>query len=288
MGGGFSNIGFKKGDKGTEYSEAQAAKDKKEWNDRCKEAFDKFKQFMIKPRVLTIPFVKNTDLLSFTLSNLAGHGAFVCLALSYLESDFMSLRVYAASGISLSIIFQYYREKPLWIPIRWNALFLTINAIMIMLLLKDENAAKQIPEEQKQIYERVFQSKGMKPVDFLHLMSRARRVCLAKGQKIVVEGEIHDHIHLVQSGSFKVTQSHHAGVDESEPNIYDVVGDVQANQFVGEMAFLRYVSKAKGMKKSYDLVGTSINVITEYAVLPYASGAGLANGTGSQIGRAHV
>jgi len=42
-------------------------------------------------------------------------------------------------GISLSIIFQYYREKPLWIPIKWNGLFMLINAMMILLLLKVEN-----------------------------------------------------------------------------------------------------------------------------------------------------
>ena len=39
-------------------------------------------------------------------------------------------------GISLSIIFQYYRERPLWIPIKWNALFLLINTVMAMIILK--------------------------------------------------------------------------------------------------------------------------------------------------------
>lgn len=73
---------------------------------------------------------------NYNLSDLCGHGSFVCLALSYLESDFLSLRMYAMSGITLSILFQYYREKPLWIPIRWNSLFLLINAVMIGYLVK--------------------------------------------------------------------------------------------------------------------------------------------------------
>jgi len=34
------------------------------------------------------------------LSNIAGHGAFVFLAVSYLDSDFLQLRLYAMSGIS--------------------------------------------------------------------------------------------------------------------------------------------------------------------------------------------
>ena len=102
---------------------------------------------------------------------MAGHGSFFFLALSYLENDFLNLRLFALSGqissviififititsiiifflslywnlyvlclytgISLSIIFQYYRERPLWIPIKWNALFLLINTVMAMFILK--------------------------------------------------------------------------------------------------------------------------------------------------------
>ena len=95
-----------------------------------------------------------------SISEMAGHGSFFFLALSYLENDFLNLRLYALSGkipsaifiqtlchnckfvprtftgISLSIIFQYYRERPLWIPIKWNALFLLINTVMAMFILK--------------------------------------------------------------------------------------------------------------------------------------------------------
>ena len=80
--------------------------------------------------------------LSYKLSNVAGHGAFVFLAVSYLDSDFLQLRLYAMSGISLSIIFQYYRDKPVWIPIRWNVLFLLINVAMIALLLRDDKGER--------------------------------------------------------------------------------------------------------------------------------------------------
>jgi hypothetical protein len=47
-------------------------------------------------------------------SNVVGHGSFIMLAISYLESDFLNLRAYAINGIMLSILFQYYREIPLW------------------------------------------------------------------------------------------------------------------------------------------------------------------------------
>jgi CRP-like cAMP-binding protein len=174
--------------------------------------------------------IARRHVIEYKLSNLAGHGAFVFLALSYLESDFMNLRLYAASGISLSIIFQYYREKPLWIPIRWNTLFLLINATMILLILKEANDANNIPEEQQHLYETVFESRGMKPVDFLHLMSIAKRQEVQRGEKLVVQGDRNTQVHLVQSGKLSVKRGQ------------DVVGTIGANQFIGEAAFLRWRS----------------------------------------------
>lgn len=199
------------------------------------------KDVMVKLRVikLPIPFSKshkslnNLDSFTFTLSNVAGHGAFLFLAISYMESEFLELRLYAISGLALSIIFQYYREKPLWIPIRWNFLFLIINLGMVGLIIKDENDAKEIPGEQKELFDTVFQAKGMKPVDFLHLMSIARRETFKKGEKVMVQGEYHDTLHLVQSGSFIVCRSKYRGVRS-------IVGRIEKHQFVGSMAFVNW------------------------------------------------
>ena len=136
----------------------------------------------------------------FTLSNVAGHGSFLFLMASYLETDFLNLRMYAFSGISLSLIFQYYREKPLWIPLQWNFLFLLINAVMISFLWKESNDAHDMMknEEQKHLYDSTFKIYAMKPVDFLHLMSIAQRREVAVGEKLVEQGKHHNRLHLVQ------------------------------------------------------------------------------------------
>ena len=60
---------------------------------------------MMKARMLKLPFTDDRKL-KFSLSNVCGHGAFILLAFSYLETEFLTLRVYAASGIFLSILFQ--------------------------------------------------------------------------------------------------------------------------------------------------------------------------------------
>ncbi len=192
-----------------------------------------FKGFIMKRRVLnyTLPFGIGHFYFPYSVSDLCGHGSFAFLALSYLENDFMNLRLYAAGGISLSIIFQYYREKPLWIPIRWNTLFLVINSLMILLLLKESNDAENIPDEQKALYNVIFNNKGMKPVDFLHLMSLAERKEYKKGEKVVTHGNRHHQLHLVKSGRLSVKRG-----GEDLPNI-------NCNQFVGAMSYLTWENK---------------------------------------------
>ena len=178
----------------------------------------------------TLPWSIGQIQIPFTLSNVAGHGSFVFLMASYLETDFLNLRMYALSGISLSLIFQYYREKPLWIPLQWNFLFLLVNAVMISFLLKESNDAEDMMknEEQKHLYDSTFKIYGMKPVDFLHLMSIAQRREVGVGEKIVEQGKHHNRLHLVQSGRFSVKRDR------------VLTGEIHAHQFAGAMSFLTW------------------------------------------------
>jgi CRP-like cAMP-binding protein len=119
------------------------------------------KQRFIEVKLPGITARAKTRRIFYTLSNLAGHGSFLLLAVSYLEKDFLHLRLFAATGMSLSIIFQYYREKPLWIPIRWNLLFIMINATMIALLLKEESDADHMSKDEKELFKNFFQRRGI-------------------------------------------------------------------------------------------------------------------------------
>ena len=189
-----------------------------------------FNSFMVSRRrvVISIPFTRRSHVVVINLSDLAGHCSFLFLSLSYLESDFMNLRLYALSGITLSIIFQYYREKPLWIPIRWNTLFLTINCMMILYLLKDFNDADNITDEQKEIYN-MFQRKGMNKVDFLHLMNLATRVEAKKGQVLISEKKKNTRVYFIKEGQLVVRLN---GTD---------VRNLHCNQFAGLMTFISWM-----------------------------------------------
>lgn len=131
------------------------------------------KQRFIEVKLPGITARAKKRMIFYTLSNLAGHGSFLLLAVSYLEKDFLHLRLFAATGMSLSIIFQYYREKPLWIPIRWNLLFIMINATMIALLLKEESDADHMSKDEKELFKTFFQRRGIEQyrlisLSFLH------------------------------------------------------------------------------------------------------------------------
>lgn len=56
---------------------------------------------------------------------------------------------------------------------------------MIAFLINEKEAAKNLPKDQKKLYNEVFRSKGMTPVDFMHLMSIGKKFTAAKGEKIV-------------------------------------------------------------------------------------------------------
>jgi CRP-like cAMP-binding protein len=191
--------------------------------------------------LLTLPFGIGAKNWNYSFSDLCGHGAFLMLGLSYLETEIFNLRLFAASGITLSIIFQYYRENPLWIPIRWNTMFLFINGVMIAHILKEEHDVQNIPQEQMQLYNTIFKNRGMKPVDFLHLMSIAQRHELKKGEKLVTNGKQHHHLHLVQHGRLSVHLHNDKGGEKLK--------DIRDNQFAGAISFLNWQEKPENRDK---------------------------------------
>lgn len=55
-------------------------------------------------------------------------------------------------GSSLNLFFSYYRSPPLWISIKWNALFLAINAALIALMWKEDKDAEEHGKDPEQVW----------------------------------------------------------------------------------------------------------------------------------------
>ena len=114
-------------------------------------------------------------LFTMSYSEISGHTAFLFSLMMYLETELFNLRLFAIGSIASSILFQYYRETPLMIPIRWNILFIAINLAMLTLLIREYNEAEHLPSEQKAVYLKFFEAEGMDKIDFLHFMSKSRK-----------------------------------------------------------------------------------------------------------------
>ncbi|CAM9181723.1 unnamed protein product, partial [Ectocarpus sp. 13 AM-2016] len=173
-----------------------------------------------------------THLCWMSLSEAAGHLSFVFLGIGFLETELLPLRVYAAAGVSASIVFQYYRPQPLWIPISWNFVFLAINVGMAGVLLKEERDATRQDQETAALYDKTFRESGLTAVDFMKIrgISKDSRHTAA-GDVLAEEDVTQKKLHLVMEGELQVSKG---GND---------IAPVKAGEFAGEMSFLRHVRR---------------------------------------------
>eukprot|EP00638_Chattonella_subsalsa_P016018 CAMPEP_0117849618 /NCGR_PEP_ID=MMETSP0949-20121206/21202_1 /TAXON_ID=44440 /ORGANISM="Chattonella subsalsa, Strain CCMP2191" /LENGTH=436 /DNA_ID=CAMNT_0005696861 /DNA_START=498 /DNA_END=1809 /DNA_ORIENTATION=- len=194
---------------------------------KVKEAFIAKYDFMTKPMVIKLPLGHN---ITTNLSNMCGHGSFVMLALGYMESDVLLLRMYATSGIVLSILFQYYRPQPLWIPISWNSLFFAINLGMITLILADRAELSDLESEVQSLYENTLHDQGMSKMEFSRLLAIAKRRTLSKGEVLKRCGVRQHSLFVVVKGRANISHDGH------------LVGSVNKNHFVGSVAFMTFLT----------------------------------------------
>ena len=124
-----------------------------------------------------------------SLSELAGNVSFICAMAAFLNTDILVLRSLVMGGIGLSIIFQYYRTFPLWIPIRWNVALLGINAIMATKLLWERHRANQMSSELEALYRDAhFEKRGFSRVEFCKLFDLGNKVQLKAGDTVARDG----------------------------------------------------------------------------------------------------
>jgi len=169
-------------------------------------------------------------LAGYSLAEAAGHISFVGVCVAYLHTDIFMLRVLSTGSISLSILFQYYRAVPLWIPIRWNVLLLGINTFMTVSLILEERRADEMPPAMEDIYrEGHFKARGFSRVEFMRLFARAERVSLKRGTTLARDHQVNNKLYFVTQGSVRIDKQGRQ------------IALVAPNQFIGEMAFLNHL-----------------------------------------------
>lgn len=122
------------------------------------------------------------------------------MALSYAVDDFLMLRIIAVAGSTSMLLFTYFHPhgRVLWLPFKWNLLFIAINCYRIGKALTDEYLANQLSEEMIRLRNEHVSAVVM--VDFAKLVQAGEIIEFQSGDKIVEQGEGHPYVYLLVDG----------------------------------------------------------------------------------------
>lgn len=174
---------------------------------------------------------------SLGMIEIIGHVAGALAAASFLLRDILLLRLFAICASSASIAFAYHGAAgPNFIPIFWQSLFIVINVVWSIILIR-ERAAIDFDNDEQKLYDTVFGA--LKPPEFVKLMNIAQWRLIAEEEFIAKAGEELAHVSLIFSGQAEVRIQ--AGQ----------LRQLQSGAFVGEISYL------VGGSATADVVATS-------------------------------
>ena len=162
-------------------------------------------EFLKRPRTFPIPRWITPKHYQYTTSEFFGHASFVLVAASYAVDDFLQLRIIAVAGSTCMLVFTYFHPhgRVLWLPFKWNLLFIAINSYRIGKVQWQRYAAEhRLPEELLELRNRSFYL--MDPVDFYRLVRIAEIKEYRKGDLVIGQGEAVRYVRLVLRGELRV------------------------------------------------------------------------------------
>lgn len=142
--------------------------------------------------------------IEYSITELAGHASFILVAVSYATDDFLLLRTLAVAGSSSMLIFTYFHPhgRVLWLPFRWNLLFIIINSYRIGRVLWDKWEVRNLREEELKLHHDHFQLMDL--VDFTKLLKIGEIETFDDCELVIDQGEDNRSIRLVLSGQLDV------------------------------------------------------------------------------------
>ncbi|HXH75941.1 MAG TPA: cyclic nucleotide-binding domain-containing protein [Bacteriovoracaceae bacterium] len=156
--------------------------------------------------------------------NIFGHLAYGLILMSFLVRRMLLLRSFAIVASCSSIFYNYnVAQNPIWIPIQWNVLFITVNCYHIIMALLARREIK-INDVEEFVYGKNFQS--MTRVEFKRLLNCGYTRTYHPGQKLVEQHDNLGAIFLILEGEVQVSMNG------------SVVANLGKGDFVGEMSFL--------------------------------------------------
>jgi hypothetical protein len=146
---------------------------------------DSLQSVLLKPRTLPVPRWVSPQHYTVTLSEFCGHASFILVAVSYAMDDFLELRIMAVAGSTAMLFFTYFHPhgRVLWLPFKWNVLFIAINSYRIGNVFAKRLQAEKLPAELMAIRENHFYI--LDKVDFYKLVHLGRMETFQPGDLVV-------------------------------------------------------------------------------------------------------
>lgn len=181
-------------------------------------------ELLRRPRTIPIPRWINPKHNQITASECFGHASFVLVAASYAVDDFLLLRMIAVAGSTAMLAFAYFHPhgRVLWLPFKWNVLFIAINSYRIGMVYWNRYLAERLPEELMALRQKTFYT--MDPVDYYRLMRIAEIKVYKKGDMILAQGEHVHYVRLVLHGQLRALRDGKLNYFLEEGNFISEVG----------------------------------------------------------------
>jgi hypothetical protein len=153
-----------------------------------------------------------------------GNLCYLLLALSYAVSNIYWLRALAVAALAIETIYFFFgADRPLWVGIGWNVVFIGTNAIQLGLLLR-ERLRVRLDEQERLLHRGLFSE--LSPVDFSRLLKAGEWHDVGEGTILAQENRPVADVSVLIAGAAKVE------VDGK------LVALLRPGALIGEMSFL--------------------------------------------------
>eukprot|EP00934_Nitzschia_sp_Nitz4_P005254 Nitzschia sp. Nitz4//scaffold74_size92883//17280//18656//NITZ4_004815-RA/size92883-processed-gene-0.27-mRNA-1//-1//CDS//3329557571//5244//frame0 len=166
--------------------------------------FQRWNQFLLQQRTLPIPRWVSPQQTTISLSECFGHGSFILVAISYSVDDFIRLRLLAIAGSSAMLVFNYFHPhgRVLWLPFKWNVLFIAINLYRVFKVHIDRYFATQLSPIMIHMHHHHFYLLDLG--DYARLVREGWVEEYKKGELVVAQDQENRFVRLVLTGELKV------------------------------------------------------------------------------------
>jgi CRP-like cAMP-binding protein len=179
---------------------------------------------MNQPRTIPIPRWVSPRHYTTTLSEGFGHSSFLLVAIAYAVDDFLQLRILAIAGSTAMLAFTYFHPhgRVLWLPFKWNALFIAINSYRIGSVYLDKWRADQMSDEMRRLHDNHFYV--MDTADFARLVRLSETETFRAGEYLVTQGQHNQYVRLIFSGKLNILRDEQLTYQLHEGNFISEAG----------------------------------------------------------------